>query len=271
MRTLKYVDKALKSCVHISSDKVAVFSDLHLGTGTYDDEAMKNNVYLFQAFKHCYDNGYTVVLLGDTFELARNRSIEDIKACHDDLMWVMKLLFDKGRLYIVRGNHDQYMKPKDLATRFDTYTKQNIDFLKDIRLYDSAEIGKQYLLMHGHQYHWMFQGWCNRFVNFICRHDIFHTEKWLVDDPTKASLGYEAAGECDEFFKKLSERLGSTIICGHTHSVKMNDTYYNTGAGILNRCVSFIEIVNGSLACYKWSTAVDDDGTCRVVKTKLGD
>lgn len=271
MRTTKYVKKALKNCAHMSSDKVAVFSDLHLGTGTYDDEAMKNNVLLFQAFKKCYDENYIVILLGDTFELARNKRIDDIKACHDDLMWLWKMLYDKGRLFIVKGNHDQYLKSSDLSTRIDTHSKKEIEFLKDIKLYDSAKVGKRYVLMHGHQYHWKFQGWCNRFVNFVCRHDILHTERFFVDDPTKTSLGYDAAGECDKFFKEYSEKTGETVICGHTHSVQMLNTYYNTGAGILNRCVSFIEIMNGSVKCYKLSVVVGNDNICRIEKTLLGE
>lgn len=266
----RYFEQARKNCLILKSDKVVCISDLHLGTGTYDDEAMKNNLFLFQAFKYYLENDYKVVLLGDTFELARNKSIEDIKCVHDDLMWLFSEIHKKGNLVIVKGNHDERLTEKMLATRLDTYTKKDIEFLKDIKLYDSVLLNGKHLLLHGHQYHWKFQGIFNKIVNFFCRHDIFHTEKWFVDDPTKTSLGYEAADKTDLTIKSYADYAEVVVIAGHTHSVKMTNNYYNDGAGILNRCVSCIEIVNNIPNVYKWSWVVKKDDSIKVEKTYLG-
>lgn len=267
----KYFKKARKNCLYINSDKVVSLSDCHLGTGTYDDEAMKNNLYLFQSLKYYYDNDYKVILLGDTFELARNKNIEDIKCVHDDLMWLLGEIHKKGNLVIVKGNHDQYLKEKDLSTRLDTYSKKTIPFLTDIKLYDSVLLNDKFLFLHGHQYHWKFQGVANRIVNFVCRHDIFHSEKWFVDDPTKTSLGYEAADSTDKVLKSYADYSKLVVVAGHTHSVKMLNNYYNDGAGILNRCISCVEVVDNFPKVYKWSTVVDNDGICKVKRTFLGE
>lgn len=270
MSTFKYFKQARKNCNYINSSKVVCISDLHLGTGTYDDEAMKNNLFLFQALKYYYDNNYIVVLLGDTFELARNKNIEDIKCVHDDLMWILEQIFDKGNLIIVKGNHDAYLTEKMLEKRLDTYTKKDVEFLKGIKLYDSVLLNDKFLMLHGHQYHWKFQGLFNRLVNFVCRYDIFHTEKWFVDDPTKTSLGYEEADKTDLAIKAYADYANLVVIAGHTHSVKMTNNYYNDGAGILNRCISCIEIVENIPKVFKWSTVVDSEGVCRIKKTYLG-
>lgn len=271
MKKFRYIEKARKNCNYITSSRVVCISDLHLGAGTYDDEAMKNNLFLFQALKYYYENDYVVVLLGDTFELARNKNIEDIKYVHDDLMWLLKQIFDKGNLIIVKGNHDAYLTEKMLEKRLDTYTKKDIEFLKGIKLYDSVLLNFKFLTLHGHQYHWMFQGLFNRIVNFVCRHDIFHTERWFINDPTKTSLGYEKAGKSDDFLKEYADSTNLVVIAGYTHSVKMTNNYYNDGAGILNRCVSCIEIVDNIPKVFKWSTIVDSEGVCKIKKTWLGD
>lgn len=271
MKNFKYFKQARKNCLLLDSSKVVVFSDWHLGTGNYDDEAMKNNLFLFQALKYYCDNNYKVIMLGDTFELARNKNIEDIKCVHDDLMWLFKEIYNKGNLIIVKGNHDAYLKEKDLRQRLDTYTKKNIDFLKDIKLSDSVFLNNKYLMLHGHQYHWKFQGWFNRLVNFVCRYDIFHTEKWFIDDPTKTSLGYEEADKTDKILKAYADKHGFVVVAGHTHSVKMLNNYYNVGAGILNRCISCIEVVDNSPKVYKWSTIVENDGICKIKRTLLGE
>lgn len=271
MQKFKYFKQARKNCKYINSSKVVCLSDLHLGTGTWDDEAMKNNLFLFQALKYYCDNDYIVVLLGDTFELARNKNIEDIKCVHDDLMWLLKQIFDKGNLIIVKGNHDAYLTEKILKTRLDTYTKNQIEFLKEIKLYDSVFLNDKFLMIHGHQTSYLFHGIFNRITNFFCRHDIFHTERWFVDDPTKTSLGYEKAGKADLVLKDYADYTNLVIIAGHTHSVKMANNYYNDGAGILNRCISCIEIVDNIPKVYKWSTIVENDGVCKIKKTYLGE
>lgn len=255
----KYFKNSRKNCLFLDSNKVVALSDWHLGAGTYDDEAMKNNLFLFQALKYYCDNDYKVIMLGDTFELARNKNIEDIKCVHDDLMWLFKEIYKKGNLIIVKGNHDAYLKEKNLEQRFDTYTKKNIEFLKGVKLYNSVLLNGKTLFVHGHESNWKFHGIANRVTNFICRHDIFHSEKWFVDDPTKTSLGYEKADKTDKIIKSYADKCEFVIIAGHTHSVKMMNNYYNTGAGILNRCISCVEVIDNIPKNYKWSFVLDNE------------
>lgn len=269
MNTKKYFEQSRKNCLDLQSNKVVVFSDWHLGIGTYDDESMKNNIYLFQALKYYYENEFKIIMLGDTFELARNKNIKDIKCVHDDLMWLFKKIYEKDNLIILKGNHDAYLKEKDLEKRFDTYTKEYIEFLKNIKLYNSVLLNNRILLIHGHETSYLFHGIFNRITNFFCRRDILHTERWLIDDPTKTSLGYEKANKADKILKNYADKNNLIVIAGHTHSVKITNNYFNVGAGILNRCISCGEIINNNINIFKWSTNVEDN-ICKIQKTCLG-
>lgn len=47
-----------------------------------------------------------------------------------------------------------------------------------------------------------------------------------------------------------------------------NPSYYNVGSGILPRCITCGEIVNGEFNMYKWSTVVENE-LMKVKRTKL--
>ena len=98
-------------------DKVAVLSDWHLGTGGNNDNSLKNILYIFEALKYYYENNYTVILLGDIFEIAEKNNIENIKNIHENIMWILTQIYLKNNLVYVRGNHDMYLKEKQLKDR----------------------------------------------------------------------------------------------------------------------------------------------------------
>lgn len=250
------------------SKKLAIFSDLHLGTGGSNDNSLQNNSHLFYALEQYYKDGYVVLLLGDTFEIAENKSIDDIKNAHSNIMWILEKLYQEDRLVIVKGNHDDALSSIDLWSRVDPYTGKIIPFLNGIKLYNSAVLD-DYVMVHGHQDSFVFSSSLNQFINFSLRFWGL-LENVIFKDPTKESLGWEAAGKTDKFFIEYANKTKKTVIIGHTHATKIMGNYHNIGAGVMPRCVTVCEIADKELKHYKWSTVADESGVLAIKKSFLG-
>ena len=46
--------------------------------------------------------------------MAEKNNIEDIKNIHEDIMWILSEIYYKNNLIIIRGNHDAYLKEKEI-------------------------------------------------------------------------------------------------------------------------------------------------------------
>ena len=252
--------------------KIVIFSDWHLGTGGNNDNSLKNCLYIFEALKYYNENNYLVILLGDTFELAEKNSIEDIKNIHEDIMWILTEIYMKNNLVIVRGNHDAYIKEKDVKDRMFSYTKKRIDMFPNIRFYDSVKFNtgkKTYFIMHGHQYSKKYMKF-NRIICWILRYIYSPLEMYILKDPTGEMSAFGDTSGPTKLFSEMAVKNNMDIICGHMHTVSMNyPRYYNVGSGVLPRCITCGEIINGDFFMYKWSTVVEE-GIMTIKKTLLG-
>lgn len=264
MNKFKKIEKALNNKKifydKTGSNKYAIFSDLHLGVGNSNDNALKNALFTFEALKYYYENDYIVILNGDTFELAENKDIENIKCAHENIMWILSKLHEYGHLIIIYGNHDARLTDDMLLLRKFSYTKHEEPFLTDVHLYDSViiESDQKYIIMHGHQVIWRYQPLINKIMNFIIRTLWAPLEKFLLKDPTSETAGFEDNNEVDQPFMEYGKANNAIMICGHTHSVQLEkDHYYNIGGGTMPRCITCGEIVDGIYIPYKWSYSVE--------------
>ena len=245
----------------VKSNKVVVFSDWHLGTGGNNDDSLKNCLYLYEALKYYDENDYYVVLLGDTFELAEKNKLEDIKNIHEDLMEVLSDIFYKGNLLFIRGNHDAYLKEVEVMYRTSSYTKTKVPLFPTIKFYDSAklETKETYFMMHGHQYSRKYK-YFNKLICWVIRNIYSPLELYLLKDPTGELAAFEDSSGPTELFSSVAARNNVNIICGHMHTISMDHPkYYNVGSGVLPRCITCGEIINGEFFMYKWSTVVEDE------------
>lgn len=253
----KLIEKALKKgrSIEVNSEKIAVLSDLHLGAGYANDNSLKNNLFLFNALSYYFENGYTVLLNGDTFEIAENPKIEYIKNVHEDIMWILGELYNDNRLVIVKGNHDAFLKNSDLYSRTSSYTKTIVNFLQGVRLYDYANINvnnKKFCVMHGHQSNIAYTVFNRIIVHLIGIWGFL--ERWALKDPTGAYGSFRDWSKEIKQFSDVAKKHGFTFICGHTHSVELGkENYYNIGSGVMSRCITCCEIINGIFIPYKWS------------------
>ena len=254
------------------SKKVVVFSDWHLGTGGNNDNSLKNCLYIFEALKYYNDNNYKVILLGDTFELAEKNNIEDIKNIHEDIMWILSEIYYKNNLIIIRGNHDAYLKEKEIAYRTSSYTKAKIPLFPTIELHNSVKLETEkstYFMMHGHQYSRKYK-YFNKIICWLLRNIYSPLELYLLKDPTGELAAFEDLSGPTNLFSSVALKNHVNIICGHLHTVSMDTpSYYNIGSGVLPRCITCGEIVKGEFTMYKWSTVVENE-VMKVKRTKLG-
>ncbi len=248
-------------------DKYAILSDLHLGAGFANDNSVKNNLFIFEALKYYLENDYTVILAGDTFEIAENSDIEDIKNVHEDIMWLFEELYKKNNLIILRGNHDENLTPKKLKTRRSSYLKKKVDFLQAIKIYDYAVLNNKYCVCHGHQESFYYTFFNKIILPLIHIWGFF--EKWMLKDPTSLSNSKDNSKITDQY-TAVGKELGYTFICGHIHSVILDkENYFNIGAGIMPRCCTCGEIVDNKFIPYKWSYTINNK-VLLVDRTQLG-
>lgn len=268
-----YFEAALNNKADLTNKpKIVVFSDLHFGVGDNKDNSLQNSLVLFEALKYYLANDYHLVLLGDTFELAENTIIDDIKNTHDNFMWIFTEFHNKNDLTIVRGNHDAVLSGRLVQRRPDRRFKMDIPFLQNAIIYDSCIIkneDKDILMFHGHQNKWQYCTWFNKVINGLLRWGYSFLEFAFWKDPTREAIGNTSASKSDADYKAYATAKNAIVICGHTHSMHFHPgVYFNTGAGVMPRCATCIEIDTLKITPYKWSIECKDS-TLKVKRTAL--
>lgn len=95
----------------MNTSKIIMFSDLHRGMGSKD--VFKQNIELFeQILKYYYENGFTLVLIGDVEEGwgFQRDNIPLILDEHGNEFALEKKFQAENRYYRVYGNHDDFFR-----------------------------------------------------------------------------------------------------------------------------------------------------------------
>lgn len=283
----KAIKKAIENGLLLLNKKAVFLSDTHLGAGDNADESVNVQHLIFHALKYYYKNGYTVVLLGDSFELAETHDIEKIKNVHDDVMWILSELHNNGQLVVVKGNHDYKLNEKLLGTRESQYDGSRIDFLKDVKVYDSVNIvlpyqTKSIVAMHGNQYFWRYSSWFNKLLVWLgplWKKYQLHFKDYHIAEYT----GWQDADKCQKYFNELGKEKDIHFVIGHTHKTnfKMSNLTDCGSFGCMPRCVTCVEfepytydtikIKNDiRLNTCKFAEEVEDNGNVVVKRSILG-
>jgi UDP-2,3-diacylglucosamine pyrophosphatase LpxH len=266
-RILKKIGRAKE----IESEKVVYYSDMHLGTLSVADETLMTKHLIFHSLKWYLDSGYHLVLLGDTFEMAENPNIEEIKNAHDNIMWLFSEFYRQGRLTFIRGNHEEFLKEEDLHFRTSLYDGQTIEWLPNIKIED-AVFDKSILAIHGNEYLARYSTWLNKVIVKLGR----FWKWWQLshhDYHTSESTGWEKADEIDSALNNFAKSQNLHIIAGHTHKCNFKlSNYTNAGTcGVMPRCITGVEHIGNKIYTIKWAEEVDENGNLKVLKTILGE
>lgn len=285
MSTARRLSKVFAKAKELSFDessRIVIMSDCHRGNGSWGDNFSNNQNLFFAALYYYYENGYTYIELGDGDELWENRAIDDIILAHSDAFWLMSLFYREKRLYMLYGNHDIVKKDsKYTQTKCHSFYCDSVN--SRIALFPGIQIteglllryrntNNQILLAHGHQGDFLNDTiWT--VARFLVRYLWRPLELLGVKDPTSTSKNNKLKNTVEKNLMEYSKKNHQMLICGHTHRPvfpKIGEPlYFNDGSCVHPRCITALEIRNGTISLVKWSLMTKPDRTLYVGREVL--
>ena len=241
--------------------RYVIFSDCHRGTGTSNDNFLKNKPVCYAALKYYYRMGFTYIELGDGDELWENRSFEDIFKAHSEIFEILLILKKQNRLFMTYGNHD--LIKKNHPNLFPC-----MPFYSGIIL---EGLNSNVYLTHGHQtdllnsVFWIFS-------QFLVRYVWKPLEKIGISDPTSAAKNYKRKKRTEKKLIHWAKKENHILITGHTHRPVLsckNDYYCNCGSCVHPYAVTCIEIEQKYIKLVKWDISSNPDMLLGVRRTVL--
>ena len=279
------ISRVFESAKQIPFDdtsKIVLISDCHRGDGSWADDFSKNQNLYFAALTHYSLQNFTYIELGDGDELWKNKRMSDILQVHSDAFWLLSQFYREGRLYCLYGNHDLYKRnsrfvKKYLSAYFDESQRKLIPIFEDMQFYEGITLihtltDNQIFLIHGHQADSLNSDlW--RISRFLVRHLWKPLELIGVRDPTSTAKNYKKKELVERRLIEWVLRQNRMLVAGHTHRPVFpspgEPSYFNDGSCVHPRCITALEIAQGSIELVKWHVKTRDDGTLFVGRDVL--
>lgn len=257
-------------------------SDCHRGDGGWGDNFSSNQNLFFAALTYYFHKNFTYIELGDGEELWENRKIEQIITVHSDAYWLMSKYHRKNRLYMLYGNHDMVKKYNSYITNkcstfYDNCQQKKVPLFPGLVVTEGLILkygvtGDKILLTHGHQAdHFNYTFW--RLARFLVRYIWRPLELLGLNDPTSAAKNYYRINTIEKNLMEWSASNKQMIITGHTHRPVFpkagRPLYFNDGSCVHPRCITGIEIEDGSITLVKWTVKTRNDRTLYVGRVIL--
>ncbi len=278
------------SKVYLKSDEIVfdnnarfiIMSDCHRGDGNWSDSFAGNQNIYYTALSYYFNEDYTYIELGDGDELWEYRNMEDIIQEHSDVFWLMKKFYDKNRLYMIYGNHDMVKRSPDFVEKnlykyFSQRDNKYFDLFHNIKVHEGLilkhkESNSDILLLHGHQVDLLNSDlW--RVARFLVRYFWRPLENFCFKDVTRTAKNYKKKKDVARRLSEWVIRENKMLIAGHNHRPMFPETgeppYFNDGSCVHPRCITGIELVNGSIALVKWSVKTNNNDNLMVKKDIL--
>ena len=263
------------------TSRIIIMSDCHRGNGSWGDNFSNNQNLYFAALYYYYENGYSYIEVGDGDELWENRNITDIINTHSDVFWLMSLFYQDHRLYMLYGNHDIIKKDSKYQTKCHSFycdsVNSKIPLFPGIKITEGLRLrykntANDIFLTHGHQADILNDPlW--KLSRFLVRYLWRPLELTGVQDPTSAAKNNEKKNIIEKKLMEWAKQNNQLLICGHTHRPvfpKIGEIpYFNDGSCVHPRCITGIEIRNGTIALVKWSLMTKEDRTLYVGRDLL--
>lgn len=266
--------------------KIVFISDSHRGDGGYADSLRQNRNIYKAALGFYYENGYTLIELGDGDELWKNVDCLDIAYTYKDIFAIMNKFYDQNRLFLVYGNHDivkgnpEYIKRQEklFQDAGNGFGREMIRLYSNIQFYEGIVLryytGDEIIGFHGHQVDLlncdMWKG--SRFlVRYVWR---FMEGVAGFKEPTSPANNYDKGTKIDSILGRLALKEKKVIICGHTHNDIFPEPdeglYFNDGCCIFPSAITCIELKNGEISLVKWQIEVGANDVLCIRKSILG-
>ena len=285
MRFDKRLSKVMSSSLRIPFDdysRFIIMSDCHRGDGGFSDNFSNNQNIFFAALQYYYERDFTYIELGDGDELWESREIDIIINAHSDAFWLMSQFYRECRFHMLYGNHDIVKKdPKYSKTNCNSFfcdsSNSNIPLFPNIKITEGLILDYtvepyQIFLTHGHQAD-MLNDTFWPLSRFLVRYLWRPLELIGIRDPTSAAKNSERKSKVEKRLSVWSDKNEQMIIAGHTHRSVFprpgEVLYFNDGSCVHPRCITGIEIMNGSLSLIKWAVMTRHDRSLYVGREVL--
>lgn len=234
-----------------NTSRYVLIGDCHRGTGTQNDNFLKNKHIYYAALQYYYRNGFTYIEMGDGDDLWENRSFEQIFEAHKEVFELLSLFRRQNRLFMLYGNHDMIKKTHP-------------EFFPDMTFYSSIILGNppfDIYLTHGHQTD-LFNSDFWKLSRFLVRYIWKPLEHLGISDPTSAAKNYKRKKLTEKRLNYWAENEKHILITGHTHRPVLYDTgsyYCNCGCCVHPYSITCIEIEQKNIRLVKWSVSTRAD------------
>lgn len=255
------------------ASKIVLMSDCHRGDGGWNDNLSKNESVYCGALEYYFDRGYTYIEIGDGDELWENYDFKVIADTHRDAFRLLSKFHQYGRLYMIYGNHDMVKRYEkfiagSLYRYYDAGLKKELPLFENIKLHEAlllrhAETGGDILLVHGHQVDFFNNGlW--KLARFLVRHLWRPLEAFGINNPTSAARNNKRSSKVETRLALWAQSENKMLIAGHTHKPVFPEAgtslYFNDGSCVHPRCVTAMEISEGSVILVKWCVSAMQGG-----------
>lgn len=260
-----------------AKSKYIIFSDSHRGDDSASDEFTRNQSVLLHALEYYYENGYRYVEAGDGDELWEYSDFKAIRLAHSDVFKSIKKYYDAGRLVLLYGNHNIYLRSKSYVKKnyysyYDEFSQDTQEFLRGLVPYEALvlknkDTGQEILIIHGHQGDFMNdQFWMASMALMRYFWRFMHVVGF--QNPASPAKNLYKRSKIEIKYRKWIAEHHKMIICGHTHRPKFSEKdelpYFNAGCCVHTKGITGIEIAGGEIMLVSWRIRADPDGNLRI-------
>ena len=259
-----------------------LLGDCHRGTGSANDNFLKNEFLYTAALNHYFHSGFTYLELGDGDELWENRSFSKIKELHTDSFRMISRFYQAGRLHMLYGNHDIEKKKLKFPTKhfgsyYCEYQMQERPLCPGIQFYEGIILKderrkKDIYITHGHQTSTL-NSTLWPLARFLVRYVWRPLEALGVPDPTSAAKNNTQKRNSEKTLTRWAVQNQHLLITGHTHHPMIgtpDSPYFNAGSCVHPTGITGIEIENRRLTLVKWSVKSREDLNLYAAREVLG-
>ncbi|MDR0841391.1 MAG: metallophosphoesterase family protein [Christensenellaceae bacterium] len=281
MSISKKLDRVYKSAKRIALDdasRIIIMSDCHRGDGSGADGYCKNQNIAYHALSHYYREGFTYIELGDGDELWANRRFASITGAHGNTFELLRRFYVASRLYLLYGNHDMVKRGKRwVDANMAAFMRKNkrLPLFPNVPMHEGLVLtykGRDMLLLHGHQADFLNDElW--RVARFLVRYLWRPLELIGIRDPGNAQGSHEKKLKIEWALGDWASKKRTALIAGHTHRPMFAEEgeppYFNDGCMVHPRCITALEIEQGTITLVKWSVKAHMDGALYISRSAL--
>ncbi|MBT8195850.1 MAG: metallophosphoesterase [Bacteroidia bacterium] len=227
----KSINRAAKNA-HVTSQDIStlkwvIFSDHHRGQRDGADDFLTCEKAYIKALNYYYENGYTLLLLGDVEEFWEN-PLTMVLQKYNNILELEKKFFNGGRLLRIWGNHDDVWRYKSTIAKHLNFIFPQIIAHEaiNLKLVDNDKNVGEILFIHGHQGTLASERWAwlsKIFVKIFWR-NLQRIFKFPLSTPSN-SISLKSDHD-HAMYEWAAAKQNSIIICGHTHQpVFMSHTH----------------------------------------------